>query len=193
MKTAAFATLHIGHLRSKGQGRLMKKFFVFCLCAIGLVGCVSYKDYYKLDEDYLARRQMETARFETNDEETILSASAGVLQDLGFTLDETETKLGLITAYKNREASSAGARAAIIMLAAFSDSKPVYDTEQKIYTTLVSTKSKESAGYNVRISFARVITNNLHETRNEKIDDPKTYREFFDKLSQSLFLTAHEL
>ena len=132
-------------------------------------------------------------RFETNDEETILSASAGVLQDLGFTLDETETKLGLITAYKNREASSAGAKAAIILLSAMNNTQAVYDTEQKIYTTLVSTKSRESEGYNVRISFARVIWNNMHESRSEKIEDPKIYREFFDKLSQSLFLTAHSI
>lgn len=160
---------------------------------MGLSGCVSYDNYYQLDSNYLARRQMETMRFETDKEETILTASAGVLQDLGYTLDETETKLGLITAYKNREASSAGARAAIILLSAMSDTQPVYDTEQKIYATIVSTKSRESAGYNVRVTFARVITNNLHESRNEEITDSKTYREFFDKLSQSLFLTAHEI
>ena len=171
----------------------MKKFIVICLCVLGLNGCVSYDNYYQLDDDYLARRQMETMRFETNDEETILAASAGVLQDLGFTLDETETKLGLITAYKNREATSTGAKAAIILLSAMNKTQTVYDTEQKIFVTLVSTKSRESAGYNVRISFARTITNNMHETRNEEITDSKTYREFFDKLSQSLFLTAHEL
>ena len=171
----------------------MKKFLAICFCAFGLSGCLTYDNYYQLDSDYLNRRQIETMRFETDNEETILAASAGVLQDLGFTLDETETKLGLITAYKNREASSTGAKAAIILLAAMSDTQPVYDTEQKIYTTLVSTKSKESKGYNVRITFARMVTNNMHETRNEKITDQKTYREFFDKLSQSLFLTAHEI
>ena len=171
----------------------MKRFLVICLCAFGLNGCLTYDNYYQLDSDYLNRRQIETMRFEADNEETILAASASVLQDLGFTLDETETKLGLITAYKDREASTAGARAAIILLAAMNKTQPVYDTEQKIYTTLVSTKSKESKGYNVRISFARVIWNNMHESRTEKITDEKTYREFFDKLSQSLFLTAHEI
>ena len=171
----------------------MKKFLIICFCALGLVGCVSYDNYYALDQDYLARRQMETMRFETDKEETILSASAGVLQDLGFTLDETETKLGLITAYKNREAGNTGAKVALIMLSAMNGTQAVYDTEQKIYTTLVSTKSRESTGYNVRISFARIIWNNMHEARTEKIEDPKIYREFFDKLSESLFLTAHSI
>jgi len=171
----------------------MKKFLVICLCVLGLAGCVSYDNYYMLDENYLARRQMETARFETNDETTILTASAGVLQDLGFTLDETETKLGLITAYKNREAGSTAGKAAIILLAAMNGTQAVYDTEQKIYTTLVTTKSRESKGFNVRISFARIIWNNMHESRIEKIEDAKIYQDFFDKLSQSLFLTAHSI
>ena len=158
-----------------------------------LFSCASYENYYKLDENYLYRRQLETARFETDDESTILSASANVLQDLGFTLDETETKLGLITAYKNREATSKGAQTALVILAALGGTTPVYDTEQKIYTTLVSTKSKESKGYNVRVEFARVIWNNFNESRIEKIEDPEIYQDFFDKLSQSLFLTAHSI
>ena len=171
----------------------MKKFFLVVFCVLGLFGCVSYDNYYQLDEYYLARRQMETARFETNDETTILSASAQVLQDLGFTLDETETKLGLITAYKNREAGSTGAKAALIFLAAMGGTTPVYDTEQKIYTTLVTTKSRESKGYNVRIEFARVIWNNMNQSRIEKIQDHEIYQDFFDKLSQSLFLTAYSI
>ena len=158
-----------------------------------LFSCVSYENYYKLDENYLSRRQMETARFETDDETTILSASANVLQDLGFTLDETETKLGLITAYKNREAMSTGAQTALVVLAALGGTTPVYDTEQRIYTTLVSTKSKESKGYNVSVEFARIIWNNFNESRIEKIEDPEIYQDFFDKLSQSLFLTAHSI
>lgn len=169
----------------------MKKFLIICLCALGLSGC--YDNYYKLDSDYLVRRQVETMRFETDDETTLLSASAAVLQDLGFTLGETETKLGLITGYKNRSASSVATKAAVILLSSIDNSQPVYDTEQKIYVTLVSTKSRNASGYNVRVSFARIIWNNQHESRTEKIQDKKIYKEFFDKLSKSLFLTAHAI
>ncbi|MDR2770061.1 MAG: hypothetical protein LBB08_01265 [Rickettsiales bacterium] len=158
-----------------------------------LACCVSYKDYYKLDGQYLARRQLETARFDTNDEAAVLSASAQVLQDLGFTLEESETKLGLVTASKNRRAGSSGAKVAFVLLAALSGTQPVYDTEQKIYTTLVSTKSRESRGYNVRIEFARIVWNNRNQARIEKIQEPEIYRDFFDKLGQSLFLTANAI
>ena len=144
-----------------------------------------------LNSDYLYRRQLETARFETDDESMILSAAANVLQDLGFTLYETETKLGLITAYKDREAGSLGEKTAIVLLAALGGTTPIYDTQQKIFTTLVTTKSKESQGYNVRIEFARIIWNNMNESRIEQIEESEIYRDFFDKLSQSLFLTAY--
>ena len=79
----------------------MRKFFVLALCAIGLAGCLTYDNYYQLDSDYLNRRQIETMRFDTNDETAVLSASAQVLQDLGFTLEESETKLGLITGLRH--------------------------------------------------------------------------------------------
>lgn len=163
------------------------------LTAAALSGCASYKNYYRLDENYLSRRQLETRNFETGDEKLLLSSSAQVLQDLGFTLDETETDLGLITAYKDREAGSAGQKAGMIFLAAFFGTTPVYDTKQKIYVTIVSRKSSINDGYNVRAEFARVIFDNMNGTRLEKISDAGIYQDFFGKLSQSVFLTANNI
>ena len=171
----------------------MKKIFIlFMLVVFTTSGCVSYKHYYKLDEQYLARRQLETRAYETKNEEALLIASAQVLQDLGFTLDESEIKLGLITANKDREAGSVGQTVGMILLAAFAGTQPVYDVSQKIYVTLVSTKNHNN-GYNVRIEFARVIWNNMNQARIEKIQDGEIYKDFFDKLSQSVFLTANNI
>lgn len=171
----------------------MKKIFVLFLLVVFMTsGCVSYEHYYKLDDQYLARRQLETRAYETQDEEALLVASAQVLQDLGFTLDESEIKLGLITANKDREVGSTGAKVGIILLAAFAGTQPVYDVNQKIYVTLVSTKNHNN-GYNVRIEFARVIWNNMNQARIEKIEDEEIYKDFFDKLSQSVFLTANNI
>lgn len=171
----------------------MKKLKCFCLIILILSGCVSYDDYYKLDEQYLARRQLETRNFETTKEELLLSSSAQVLQDLGFTLDETETSLGLITANKDREAGSTGEKVGIILLAALAGTQPVYDVSQKIYVTLVSTKNKNNNSYNVRVEFARIIWNNMNQARVEKISDEQIYQDFFGKLSQSVFLTANNI
>ncbi len=171
----------------------MKRILILLLLVVFMTsGCVSYKHYYKLDEQYLARRQLETRAYDTQDEEALLVASAQVLQDLGFTLDESEIKLGLITANKDREAGSAGQKVGMILLAAFAGTQPVYDVSQKIYVTLVSTKNHNN-GYNVRIEFARVIWDNMNQARIEKIQDEEIYKDFFDKLSQSVFLTANNI
>lgn len=168
-------------------------FILFFIITFVLSGCVSYENYYKLDEEYLARRQLETRRYETQDEEALLIASAQVLQDLGFTLNESETKLGLLTASKDREAGSTAGKVGIILLAAFAGTQAVYDTNQKIYVTLVSTKSHHNKGYNIRVEFARIIWNNMNQARIEKIQDEEIYKDFFDKLSQSVFLTTHNI
>ena len=99
-------------------------------------GCRSYNHYYKLDEQYLARRQLETRSYGTQNEEMLLIASARVLQDLGFTLDESETKLGLITANKDREATSFGQIIGMAFLSALTGAPHTEDVRQKIYVTL---------------------------------------------------------
>jgi len=171
----------------------MRKITVFFLIIFLLSGCVSYDSYYKLDEQYLARRQLETRMFETSNEELLLVSSAQVLQDLGFTLDETELGLGLITANKDREAGSVGAKAGAIILAAFAGTQPIYDVSQKIYVTLVTTKSRTNYGYNVRVEFAQIIWDSMNNARVEKINDKRIYQSFFNKLSQSVFLTANNI
>ena len=81
----------------------------------------------------------------------------------------------------------------IIFLAALAGTQPIYDVQQKIYVTLVSTKSKTNQGYNIRVEFARIIWDNMKNARVEKISDEEIYKDFFSKLSQSVFLTAHNI
>jgi len=184
----------------------MKRVLLCVFALLFLVSCVpNYENYYVLDPEYMARRQAETKRFETDNEKAMLTAASQVLQDLGFTLEESETKLGLITASKKRGAGLVGQTGlagqaiatalpiAMVLLKLNGREAPVVDVDQKIYTTLVTTKSRQSKGYNVRITFATRIRNNKNDTRVVTIRDPEIYKDFFDKLSQSLFLTANDL
>lgn len=172
----------------------MLKKLAFCV-VLGLAGCITTDDYYVLPENYQAARQVETRRFEAKNEEQILTAAAGVIQDLGYTIDESETDLGIITAIKDREAGSAAQKAMAIMIAASAgkNTQPVYDVRQRVYLSLVSTKSKTNPGYNVRVKFGRVVWDNTGDSRVQSLESENMYSEFFDKLSQSLFLVANDL
>jgi hypothetical protein len=173
---------------------------------IVIIACVLWscapripKEALQLSPESLKNRQLQTRRFDT-DEKTLLSASAAVLQDLGFTIEESETKLGTIVSSKRCDATSAGQIVAAILVAALTGVPMPYDKEQLVRASLVTspihvdntdkTKSQTAA----RITFQRIVTTSERNvSRLEFINDPKLYQEFFEKLSKSLFLEAHEI
>ena len=69
------------------------------------------QDAFRLPAASLEIRQLQTRRFEDIDEVQLLAASAGVLQDLGFNLDESEVELGLIIPPNIRRSSFGTLRA----------------------------------------------------------------------------------
>ena len=110
----------------------MKKLLLLLFLIFPLTGCQKIpKDALTLNPKSLAERQMQTRKYETKNEGDILSACAGLLQDMGFNLDESEKDLGLITSSKMRSAKNAGQITGSIIIALLGGgSKPV-DKEQK--------------------------------------------------------------
>jgi hypothetical protein len=168
--------------------------FLFVSCAPTIP-----KEALQLSKENLKDRQLQTRRFDT-DEKTLLSASAAVLQDLGFNINESETDLGLIACSKRREAISAGQIAGAVLLALLTGVAAPVDKEQLIRASLVTRPihidktDKTKCRTVVRVTFQRIVSNTQGQiTRREGINEPKIYQEFFDKLSQSLFLEAHQL
>ena len=160
-----------------------------------LSGCVNEmaREALTLQPEALEQRRIQTRRFETTNEHELLTASLEVLQDLGFAVDETEPDLGLIVASKNRDASSTGEMIGAFVIGAASDSRVTYNVEQKIRASVV-TKGLGRTGTSVRVTFQRVVWNNLGEiSANESLEEPKLYQEFFAKLSKSVFLTAFDI
>ena len=146
----------------------MKKIIFFLTAVVLFSGCVNtQQNLYTLDKDYLERRNIETRVFDTKNEKELLTASAQVLQDLGYSIKESDVNLGLITAEKT------------------------YEDVQKFYVNIVTTPTKEKT-IKVRVLFTRKSWDNKGNLfKVEKISDTKTYQQFFDKLSQSVFLTAN--
>lgn len=168
--------------------------FVFLSCAQKIP-----KEALQLSPESLKNRQIQTRRFDI-DEKTMLSASAAVLQDLGFTIDESETELGVIACSKTRDATNAGQIAGAVFVALLTGAVTPVDKEQLIRASLIThpividETDPSKCRTAVRVTFQRIITNTQGQaTRRECINEPEIYHEFFDKLSQSVFLEAHEI
>lgn len=115
-----------------------------------------------------AERSLQTRRYDTNDRALIMQATIGVLQDLGFTIEETQAQYGVIVASK-----LAGSR---------------------IRAQVVLHAATEGQAISVRANFQRVgFAPGASIAHGDTIADPYIYQGFFEKLSQSVFLTAHEI
>jgi hypothetical protein len=165
-----------------------------------LAGCASIpKDALVPTPDSLERRQLQSRRLDGISETDLLAASAGVLQDLGFNIDESETRLGVIVASKDRSAWNAGQITAAVALALFGAYYPV-DKTQKIRVSLVTRPALAADGSPrpdaqvLRITIQRLVWNTENQlTRIDSIEEPAVYQEFFDRLSKSIFLELQEI
>lgn len=144
-------------------------------------------------------RALQTRRFDTRDETMLLQAAVGVLQDLGFLIEETRPRSGLVMGSKARDAVEAGQVAAQLFLvllaaAARTQHRMVMDRDQRIRVLLVVQPTADRTASTVRVTFQRVVFNTDNQiSRTETLDDPRLYQAFFDQLAQSVFLTAHEI
>jgi hypothetical protein len=188
-------------MEGKPERRSSPRSISILLLAVAVCGCATTipKEALQLSPESLKLRQLQTRRYDT-DEKTLLASSAALLQDLGFNIDETSADAGLITCSKRRDATSAGQIAGAIALALLTGVVTPIDKEQlirvSVVTRPVSVDASDGSGNRtvVRVTFQRIVTDTQSKiTRQECIVDAQIYREFFDKLSQSLFLDAHDI
>ncbi len=182
---------------------MAKRFIIiFCGLVLLLSGCATpYNAALKSPGTSLQARQIEMRQFDTKDEKRVLSATAAVLQDMGFTLTEVESRLGLIVGSKERDATVPGqvAMAAFIdMLGAAggssSNALSQVDAVQTILVSCVTRLNLEGNKVAVRVTFQRVVFNRMNQvSRLETVKDPEVYTGFFDKLSKSIFLEADKI
>jgi hypothetical protein len=171
-------------------------------------------EFFQLKPESAAHRAAQTREFETRDEDELLSASAAVLQDLGFQVGESVRDLGFLRAAKERSAreygqetwrwvllilsvaASAGGSNAITLL-------PV-DLHQQVNASLIVRPLNEKGDrQEVRVLFYRLVwksdgqSGNTYiapgEQKMEMIRDPRIYQLFFARLSKAVFLEAHKI
>ena len=120
------------------------------------------------------QRAMDSRMFETENEATVLNAAIGLLQDLGYKLDETDLKTGLVSGSKGQDRNQ-------------------WSYGYDIRVT-VTTAPLRTGGIRVRATFQEVQESvTARYSHGRTISDPAIYQNFFNKLSQSLFLEAHDI
>jgi len=181
--------------------RRFSKLLVLFVC-LGIVGCASIpKGFLKPNEAALEKRQLQMRQYDTTNEEQIMSAVAGVLQDLGFTLDSSETKLGFIAASKKADATSGGQMTGAIILDMLSalggghgNAMASCDKSQVVKASVITRLGLDGNKTVVRVTFQRVVWNMSDQvSRVESINDPEIYQKFYDGLSKAIFLEAQKI
>jgi hypothetical protein len=241
--------------------RIISLLLLLCVTS----GCAAKmpKDAFELSPESMANRQLQTRRYDTGNEEAVLVAANGVLQDLGFNLDETDPELGVVVASKNRDATDGGQVFLLVLLGALgnnpnaanaadatqlvkvslvvrpldkegdsgdTDLSPekiaavrtkvhdaIYeglldnfakDTCESIANTIAENTAnslandldtllavKDTPGSTaVRVTFQQVVFNRMGQINTQRqINEEQIYKEFFEKLSKSLFLEANQI
>ena len=177
---------------------MIRQLFSTCLIffvAISLVACSQTipEEALQLTKESFELRQLQTRSFETSNEKKLLTAGAGVLQDLGYNIDESETGLGVIVGSKDRDATEAGQIVLSVFVAALGGGRMPIDKNQKIRASLVTHPAGEKT-IKLRVTFQRIVWNTEGQvSKTQSIEDPKIYQKFFDKLSKAVFLEAHKI
>lgn len=162
--------------------------------------------FFELSPQTPQYRAAQTRWFETRDADELLSASAAVLQDLGFHVEESVRELGFLKAAKERSAREHGQEIlrALVAVLSFGYAIPPVDLQQKIGVALVARPLDAAATrHEVRVTFYRVVWkgdgkagDNIvqpGQQQMEMIRDPGIYQQFFASLAKAVFLEAFTL
>lgn len=115
---------------------------------MSLTGCATAPppDAFTVTPELLQQRQLQSRRFDGITEENTLIASSNVLQDMGFNLENSEVKLGVLTANKQRDATNAGEIVGMVVLALlFGVAAPVSKSQSIRVSLVIQPAGKESA------------------------------------------------
>lgn len=166
----------------------------------------------RLTPESLQNRASQTRKYEGISEADLFSAATGVVQDLGFIVDESEPNLGLIVGSKKRDADpDLKQRVGQVFGTAFmwlgygiagalgmEPDGPLFfpvDDYQKLWASIVIRPALMDGDrtHDVRVTFQRIVWNTEDDLdRLQSLDEPEFYQRFFDLLSKSAFLEGQD-
>jgi hypothetical protein len=171
-----------------------------CSCLAIAAGCASLPpDTFVLSPQLLRQRQIETRKYAGIEERELLLACSNVLQDLGFNLENSEARLGVLTASKQRDAIDAKEVALAVAVALLGGGAMAISKDQTIRVSLVvrpvrlADGSSAARDHFVRVTFQRIVRRTDNSIYARGLSDPDLFRLFFERVSQSVFLEAQDI
>lgn len=177
-------------------------------------------ELFTLAQESAANKSNQTRQFETPNTDELLSASAAVLQDLGFQVTEADRDLGFLRAAKERSARERGQEIKRALVAFLSSLASVaaaaggstqsgivllpVDLHQQINASLtLRPLDRADSRQEVRIVFYRLVWKGAGQSGNtailpgeqrmEMIRDAEIYQQFYARLSKAVFLEANRI
>jgi len=166
--------------------------------ALLALGCATSipKNALVLNRTPLEGRQLETRRFVGVEESKLVAGVAGALQNMGYTVEQSDTTLGLVVGSKKRAAKSSRQNDPPIMGSLLGSRANPAEKEQLVRAS-VTVRPQPTGQPNhqlVRITLQRVVWNVRNEvTARERIVDPQVYFDFFEKLSKAVSSEAQAI
>jgi hypothetical protein len=176
---------------------MMARYFFLVLPVIA-TGCIGIQmdTILEMPEEATATRTVQTRVYNNVAQATLNSASALVLQDLGFNIDKSEPGIGLLTASKHREAIESGQVILALILTLLLGAEVPWDESQLIRVSVITRPLTvlDADSCALRITMQRTVWNSSgYVSRLETINDPEIFEIFFSRLSKSLFLEEEML
>ncbi|NKB47399.1 MAG: hypothetical protein GKR77_06385 [Legionellales bacterium] len=158
------------------------------ILGLSLLGCIQSSP--SLPATTLETRAQQTRQFNNISETTLLTATIAVLQDLGYTIEESNKPLGIVTAAKRATVGNAGEKFALLALGVAAGVHTSVEHQQLIRVTVVTQATPARAHtHQIRATFQHEVWDtDGKRTRAEPIHRDSVYQDFFAKLSQAVFL-----
>lgn len=150
-------------------------------------------DLMKPTAEMLKIRSQQSRTFNVKSDKQLLQASISVLQDMGYSIKESSSDYGVLTAVKEANAVSTGQVVGAVAIAVLCGNATPIDKTQYITVTMVVLDKCEDGKAVARTTFQRVIVRTDNTQYAETLTDQNIYREFYEKLDKALFLEVNNL
>jgi hypothetical protein len=179
---------------------------------IGASGCAGAPGRpWRTSAESAQQQAAQTRRFDGITQPEMLTACAALLQDLGFTIETGDSKLGLLIGSKQHTAEVKKKASEVVLevaatvalalafaaltgsLALGSSNEDPADRQVIRVTLQVNHGTADNpARVSVNVAMDRVVyTRNNHIRHQESVHDPVLIQALFEALSKSVFLEAH--